>query len=178
MSLRATASQTVGPFFSIGFTRGYVVDLAGPEVRGERTTVRGRLLDGDGRPVSDGCVEIWQADAEGRYGPSGELRGFGRVATNGEGVWKVTTIRPGRVAGPDGKPQAAHLVVGILARGLMRRLATRMYFPGDGAHADDPVLARVPPARRDTLIARPSGPNQFEWDIVLQGINETVFFDC
>lgn len=177
MALVATASQTVGPFFSIALTRGYLTELAPPGVRGERVFVGGRILDGAGAPVADACVEIWQADAEGRYGAPGEFRGFGRAATNAEGAFAFSTIVPGRVAGLDGRPMAPHLVVSVFARGLLRRLLTRMYFPDDAAHADDPVLALVPPDRRGTLIARAAGPGKLEWTVILQGAGETVFFD-
>ncbi len=174
MSLHATSSQTVGPFFAIGMSYRYVVSLVGPETRGERLTLAGRVLDGDRRPVPDGCLELWQADAEGRYG-SPSFGGFGRVATDGDGGFRVATIRPGRVPGPDGRPMAPHIAVSIFARGMLRRLATRIYFPGDG---DDSVLERVPPARRSTLVARPAGDGLYEWDVILQGPGETVFFEC
>lgn len=164
-----TPSQTVGPFFAIGFAWCTRVVLAGPGVDGERVVVSGRLLDGDRRPVADGVLEIWQADARGRFDAPG-FRGFGRVATDAEGRFRVETVRPGRVAG-----QAPHLGVGVFARGLLRRLLTRVYLPGDGLD-DDPVLARVPAARRATLVARGAGA-ALEWDVVLQGDGETVFFE-
>jgi protocatechuate 3,4-dioxygenase alpha subunit len=169
MSLRATASQTAGPFFSIGLEAGYVADLAGADATGERVTVTGRLLDGAGAPVADGCIEIWQANAHGEYGNDPVFRGFGRVATDATGRFRFTTVKPGRVGG-----QAPHLVVSVLARGVLNRLATRMYFPDP---PDDPVLAVVPPARRRTLIARPAADGALEWDIILQGADETVFFE-
>jgi len=176
MALIATGSQTVGPFFSIAFTRGYVTEIAPPGIHGERVAVAGRLLDGAGAPIADACVEIWQADAEGRYGAPGEFRGFGRVATDAHGAFVFTTIVPGRVAGGDGPPMAPHLVVSIFARGLLRRLLTRMYFPDDPANADDPVLALVPAERRNTLIARAAGAGKLDWTVILQGAGETVFF--
>jgi len=177
MALVATASQTVGPFFAIAFTRSYVTEMAPPGVRGERIAVAGRVLDGAGAPVADACLEIWQADAEGHYGAPGEFRGFGRVATDGEGRFAFTTVRPGRVASHDGHPMAPHLVVSVLARGLLRRLLTRMYFPDDPGNAGDPVLALVPPDRRATLIARAAGAGRLDWTVILQGAGETVFFD-
>jgi protocatechuate 3,4-dioxygenase, alpha subunit len=186
MSLRATASQTVGPFFRIGAAWGYRAAIAGPEVAGERVTVEGRLLDGDRRPVDDGLLEIWQADARGHYPhpedtgettSTGGFRGFGRVATDPRGGFRITTIKPGRVPGPEGRTQAAHLLVSVFARGLLARLVTRMYFPDDPAHAADPVLLAVPPARRETLVARPRPGGILEWNVILQGDDETVFFD-
>ncbi len=169
MSLRAIASQTVGPFFAIGMSWAYELPLARPDTPGVRVAIAGRLLDGDGRPVADAVLEIWQADAAGRYGAPG-FRGFGRVATDPAGGFRIDTIRPGRVAG-----QAPHLAVSVFARGLLRRLATRMYFPDEPTNADDPVLACVPEDRRATLVARPGAV--LSWDIVLQGAGETVFFD-
>ena len=174
MALIATASQTVGPFFAIAFTRGYVTEMAPAGVHGERIAVAGRVLDGAGAPVADACLEIWQANAEGHYGAPGEFRGFGRVATNAEGAFGLTTIKPGRVASHEGHPMAPHLVVSIFARGLLRRLLTRMYFPDDPANADDPVLALVPADRRATLIAARDGA-VYRLDLRLQGDNETVF---
>ena len=168
MSLHTTSSQTVGPFFAIGMAYRYAGSLVGPDTRGERVTLVGRLLDGDRRPVVDGILEFWQADAEGRYG-SPSFRGFARVATDGEGAFRLATIRPGRVAG-----MAPHIAVSIFARGVLRRLATRVYFPGA---ADDAVLESVPPARRPTLVARAAADGVYEWDVVLQGPGETVFFD-
>ena len=164
-----TASQTVGPFFGIGLAWGYDLVLAGPGVDGERVVVEGRVLDGDRQPVPDAVLEIWQADARGRFGAPG-FRGFGRVATDAVGRFRIATIRPGSVDG-----QAPHLAVSLFARGLLRRLLTRVYLPGAGLAAD-PVLARVPEARRATLIAR-GGAEALAWDIVLQGDGETVFFE-
>lgn len=170
----ATASQTVGPYFAIGLAYRYATSLVGPAAPGARVTIEGRLVDGDGKPVPDGCLEFWQADAEGRHGGPG-FRGFGRVATDAAGAFRVTTIRPGPVAGPDGKPMAPHLAVSIFARGLLRRLATRMYFPDEPANAADLVLTRVPAERRHTLVARATGAGTLSWHVVLQGPGETVF---
>jgi protocatechuate 3,4-dioxygenase alpha subunit len=174
MSLRSTASQTAGPFFAIGMRWAYGLAIAGPDAPGERVAVGGRVIDGDGRAVADAVLEIWQADAAGRYGADAAagFRGFGRVPTDAEGRFRVDTIRPGRAG-----DQAPHLAVSLVARGLLRRLATRMYFPGDPANDADPVLACVPAARRATLVARPGAGGVLAWDIVLQGAGETVFFD-
>ncbi len=185
MSLHATASQTVGPFFSIGLEPMYVLVVAGPEIPGERVTIRGRVLDGDGAPVPDAVIETWQADAEGRYACAGDAEqtgflGFGRAPTDEQGEFALTTVKPGRVEGPDGSLQAPHLVVLIFMRGLLRHLVTRMYFPAEPANEDDPILRLVPPERRHTLIARPSSDESgaLRWDIRMQGDDETVFFDA
>jgi protocatechuate 3,4-dioxygenase alpha subunit len=188
MNGHATPSQTVGPFFSIGFSWMYRSDLAAG-TPGQRITIIGRILDADGQPVPDAVLEIWQADAEGRYQhpeASGSGRdasrffGFGRVPTDGDGRFSFTTIKPGPVHGPDGKAQAPHLQISIFMRGLLQRLITRMYFPNDVLNSSDGVLRLVPESRRDTLIARTTaaGENSLEWDVHLQGEQETVFFEC
>jgi len=185
MSLLATSSQTVGPYVHIGFTRLFNDNLAPEGVTGERVNVIGSVVDGEGKPMTDGVLEIWQADANGRYAhPEAQgtspahpaFRGFGRVATDTTGKFRFTTIKPGRVPGPGGAMQAPHLSVLIFSRGLLRHLSTRMYFPDDGANAQDPILRLVPEERCETLIARRGGDG-LVWDIVLQGRNETVFFD-
>lgn len=186
MSLYATGSQTVGPYLHIGLTWLNTGRIAGPGVDGERVSIQGRLLDGEGTPVSDGLIEIWQANSHGKY-PHPEdkqkkplekdFRGFGRVPTDARGGYRFTTVRPGRVPGPGSKLQAPHLVITVFMRGLLKHLATRMYFPDDPANAEDPVLKLVPPARRPTLIARRKGKGVLAWDILLQGKGETVFFD-
>ncbi len=189
MSLRATTSQTVGPFFSIGLTRLNRDDLAGPGVSGERVSIEGRVLDGDGQPVPDAILEIWQANAHGKYPHpddtqdkplEAEFSGFGRIPTDDEGRFRFSTIKPGVVPGPQGNPQAPHIVVSVFARGLLRRLVTRIYFPEEPANARDFALSRVPAARRATLIARRIGDRYgaLAWDVRLQGPEETVFFDC
>jgi protocatechuate 3,4-dioxygenase alpha subunit len=124
-------------------------------------------------------VEIWQADAAGNYGQK-PFRGFGRSATDDQGAFRFQTIKPGRVPGPDGKLQAPHIAVNVFMRGLLKQLVTRMYFPDDASNAADGVLARVPQERRGTLVAKPAAgkPGKLEWNVVLQGRDETVFFDC
>jgi protocatechuate 3,4-dioxygenase alpha subunit len=186
MSLTPTASQTVGPFLHIGLawlTRG---EIAPPDVAGECVSLTGRVLDGDGQPVTDALVEIWQADARGQYAHPEDyrhqpaeptFRGFGREPTDEHGAFRFTTVKPGRVPGPGGRSQAPHLLVTVFMRGLLRHLVTRLYFPDEPANADDPVLNLVPPDRRATLVARAAGAGLLEWDIVLQGRGETVFFD-
>ena len=188
MTLQATTSQTVGPFFSIGLARLNREQLAPPGVSGDRISIAGRVLDGDGKPVPDAILEIWQANAQGKYAhpedqqpqpPEREFSGFGRIPTDHDGAFRFSTIKPGPVPGPEGKPQAPHIVVSVFARGLLRRLVTRIYFPDQPANAGDFALKLVPPERRATLIARPSGSERaLTWDIHLQGPEETVFFDC
>lgn len=188
MRLPLTPSQTVGPYLHIGLDWLYTTDLAGPDVLGERIVIAGRVLDADGAPVSDGVVEIWQANAHGKYAHPDDTRavpgeetfaGFGRCPTDAEGRFRFATVKPGSVPGADGQPQAPHIMVNVFARGLLKQLSTRIYFLGDN-HATDFVLQQVPAARRAALLARPAAdqPGLFVWDIVLGGgDDETVFFD-
>jgi len=189
MSLQATTSQTVGPYFSIGLTRLKKVDLASPGVSGERITIIGRVLDGDGKPVPDALLEVWQANSHGKYShPADEQKkplepgfhGYGRIPVDENGRFSFTTVKPGGVPGPDGKHQAPHIAVSVFARGLLRRLVTRIYFPDEAANAGDFVLNLVEPARRGTLIPKKilGQDATFEWNVILQGFEETVFFDC
>ena len=186
MKLTATSSQTVGPYLHIGLTWLNTSRIAGRGVAGERVTIQGRLLDGDGRGVNDGLIEIWQANSYGKYAHGDDrqkkplergFRGFGRIPTDARGAFRFSTIKPGSVPGPGGRPQAPHLVVSVFMRGLLKQLATRLYFPDETANQRDPILALVPAARRPTLIARRRSKGSLEWNIVLQGKNETVFFD-
>jgi protocatechuate 3,4-dioxygenase alpha subunit len=188
MSLQASTSQTVGPFFKIGFDWLNRDNLVSEGVSGERVTVQGRIFDGDGVPVPDAMVEIWQANAHGKYDHPEDtqnkplesgFRGYGRVPVSAEGVFRFVTIKPGAVPGPRGKEQAPHLAISIFMRGLLKRLVTRMYFPEDARNAEDPILNLVEPPRRSTLIAKKTagGPGTLEWNVVLQGPEETVFFD-
>jgi protocatechuate 3,4-dioxygenase alpha subunit len=187
MSLQGTSSQTVGPFFIIGCAWLDRAEIAGPGISGERVTIQGHVLDGDGKPVPDALIEIWQANSHGKYAhpedtqdkplDSGFL-GFGRIPTDDNGKFRFTTIQPGSVPGPDGKAQAPHLVVSVFARGLLRRLVTRIYFPNAAANAADFILNLVPPDRRESLIAKKTGAaGTLEWNVILQGPGETVFFD-
>lgn len=188
MSLHTTSSQTVGPFFSIGLTPLVTSVVAGPDVPGEHVTIRGRVLDGEGNPVPDAILETWQADATGQYvqrgnaeqisSPSGFF-GFGRVPTDEQGQFTLATIKPGRIPGPGDSLQAPHLVVLIFMRGLLKHLVTRMYFPGEPGNDEDPILHLVPSERRATLIAqRSEDASVLLWDVILQGVDETVFFDA
>ncbi len=188
MSLQATAWQTVGPFFRIGFSWLYQDNLAGPGVSGERVEIVGRIFDGDGNPVPDGIIEIWQANSQGKYAhpddPQGKptepgFTGYGRVPTDNAGGFRFATIKPGPVPGLDGKLQAPHLEISVFTRGLLRRLISRIYFPDEPSNASDFALNLVEPARRATLIAKKIGgrSGELEWDVHLQGEMETVFFD-
>lgn len=178
MKLIATPWQTVGPFFHIGCTKLNRVNLVPHDELA--ITVEGLILDGDGKPVPDAMIEIWQADAAGRY-PTEEgaegFRGYGRAATNAEGQFRFRTTKPGRVPFADSRQQAPHLAVSILMRGLLKRLVTRMYFPDESANAEDPVLNLVDGNRRTTLIAKAADHGHLNWDVILQGNGETVFFD-
>jgi protocatechuate 3,4-dioxygenase, alpha subunit len=173
-----TASQTVGPFFSIGldaFLRG---EAAGAGTDEDRVTVRGRVMDGDGQPVPDAVLEIW-APLNERDGvdEDGYPIGFARVATNDCGEFAFTVWRAVSQE-HEGKVHAPHVAVLVFMRGLLRHLVTRMYFANEAANRKDSVLKMAPEDRRETLIAQATGqPGQFLWDIHLQGEHETVFFD-
>ncbi len=167
----------------------YKEDLAGPGVAEGRIVITGRILDADGQGVPDAVLELWQADAQGKYAhPDNQqeksaqpgFQGFGRVPTTEGGSFRFTTIKPGAVSGPDGKLQAPHIVVSVFMRGLLRRLVTRIYFPDESANADDFALNLVEPGRCGTLIAKKSAQHagSLEWNVILQGPDETVFFDC
>jgi len=190
MSLQATTSQTVGPYFKIGFQWLNLDNLVGEGVSGERVTIQGRVFDGDGVPVPDAILEIWQANAHGKYAHPEDtqdkplepgFKGYGRVPVSAEGLFRFTTIKPGPVPGPDGNEneQAPHLLVSVFMRGVLRRLVTRIYFPDEPRNSADFILNLVEPARRSTLIAKKTagGPGPLEWNVVLQGSAETVFFD-
>jgi protocatechuate 3,4-dioxygenase alpha subunit len=164
-----TPPQTIGPFFAVLLPDRGLVSILPPGSPGPRVTVAGTVADGDGAPVSDALVEIWQGGAG--------LHGFGRTPTDGAGGFAFETIKPGPVPGPDDRTQAPHLVVGLSARGLLTRLVTRVYFDDEPANEHDPRLMCVPPHRRATLISVGEGAGRYRFDIVLQGPRETVFFD-
>ncbi|HEY7825702.1 MAG TPA: protocatechuate 3,4-dioxygenase subunit alpha [Candidatus Acidoferrales bacterium] len=185
----ATGSQTVGPFFHLGLADFYRENLVSTGAPGEKISIRGRVLDADGEGVNDAMLEIWQADSQGNFHETKESAekseaagfwGFGRIATNSDGRFHFTTVKPGRVPGAGGAIQAPHIVVTIFMRGLLKQLTTRIYFPGEPANEEDAVLRLVPPARRATLIAARAAENsgELEWNVILQGAKETVFFDC
>jgi len=191
-----TPSQTVGPFFAYcltpktyGYPEVVVNDLVTEDAPGERIRIEGRVIDGDGKPVPDAMIEIWQADGEGRYThsadgqtrPNTRFKGFGRSDCDAEGRYRFTTVKPGPVAGPNGRAQAPHINVNVFARGVLRQLFTRIYFEGEAGNASDPILALVPEDARSTLIAKrtmQSGAPTYVFDIHLQGQNETVFFEA
>lgn len=189
MDQRPTASQTVGPYFHLGCTNTHSVNcLAGSDAKGERVWLHCRVSDGDGLPVNDAMLELWQANSAGKYlhpedtqekPIDSECRGFGRLATDEHGSCTFETVKPGSVPGLGDSVQAPHISVSVFARGVLKRLPTRIYFQGDIANASDPVLALVPEARRDTLMARPDSgsPGYWIFEINLCGKNETVFFD-
>lgn len=180
-----TPSQTAGPFLSIGLLDGKIGSALVREDDPRAVRIRGRLLDGAGEPVIDGLVEIWQANEAGRYAHPADTRedvpledgfsGYGRSGTAADGWFELVTLKPGRVPTPDGALQAPHLAVGVLARGLLKRVATRMYFPGEEANDSDPVLSQLSAPERATLVALEEGGG-LRFDIRLQGDGQTVFF--
>lgn len=206
-----TPSQTVGPYFHYGLAwkggadlvarseMGARLDLIPPEhyvlgdsnvtgtPQGEVILVAGCVYDADGQPVPDAMIELWQANAAGRYASPEDDRkdvaldehfvGFGRSSTDAEGVYRFRTIRPGRVPGPGNTLQAPHLALSVFARGVIKRLPTRLYFADGEGNDTDPILTLVPEERRHTLIAQRKPDGTWWLDIHLQGTNETVFFD-
>jgi len=201
-TLKESPSQTAGPYIHIGATPNWVeitgvwdedlgLVLVGPETKGERILVKGRIFDGSGHPIKDALVEIWQADADGLYNSPEEKRGkadphfvgWGRQPTDGTtGEYRFETIKPGRVPYKDGRPMAPHITFWIVARGINIGLHTRLYFGDEeAANAECPVLARIEhKVRLATLIAARSEENgmpTYTFDIHLQGDKETVFFD-
>ncbi len=182
----ASASQTVGPFFHVGPARtDHLGRMASADTPGEAMHLRVRVLDGDGVPVNDAMVELWQADTRGASSAppaAGEappsFSGFGRLATNDDGWCTFETIRPGAEHGAEDVHQAGHFTVCLFMRGLLRHLYTRIYFAGDPALETDPVLGIVPEARRHTLLAHPCADGTtWEFTVRLQGDGETAFFD-
>ena len=196
---KQTASQTIGPYFAYCLTpepwgrKGIASNrLCRPETPGEHIAIHGRVIDGAGEAVSDALVEIWQANAAGRYRHSADDRadlpldenftGFGRCMTDGDGVFSFQTVKPGRVPGHGNQVQAPHISLIIQARGMQSHAFTRLYFSDQSeANAEDPVLSSVEDARRGTLIADREETSEgvlYRLDIVLQGGDETVFFDA
>jgi len=196
--LKETPSQTAGPYVHIGLTPNalgnpgiYPQDLGRSPIRegarGQRITITGRVIDGAGMVLRDALFESWQADAEGIY-PGNDPRGaadpavtgWARVAADFDtGIWRLDSIKPGRVPFPDGRLMAPHLNIWLVARGINLGLQTRIYFEDEEqANAECPVLARIEhKARIRTLMARPTGPGTYVFDFRLQGEDETVFFD-
>jgi protocatechuate 3,4-dioxygenase alpha subunit len=185
-ALLPVPSQTSGPFLSIGLLRDHIGSSVVSAEDARAIRIRGRLLDGNGDPVPDGLIEIWQANAAGRYAHAEDtrtdipledgFRGFGRSGTVDDGWFEFVTVKPGRVPGPDGDLQAPHLVVLVFARGLLKQLVTRLYFPDEpDANAADPILSELDQTERATLIAH-TEDGGLRFDIRLQGDGETTFF--
>ena len=179
-----TPWQTVGPFFhyALPFPAGSAV--VGSERQGA-FTLHGFVYDGHGDPLPDALVEVWQADESGRFHDQpgifeepapGGFRGFGRSATGADGHYTFTTVKPAGVPTEDGHEQAPHIAMSVFARGMLRRVVTRVYFESDPALDADPLLSSVDPQRRDTLVAG-SDENGYRFDVRLQGDGETVFLD-
>jgi protocatechuate 3,4-dioxygenase alpha subunit len=187
--LPQTASQTVGPFFHYGLIFGAENILVTERTKGKRIYIEGRVLDGDGQPVPDAMVEIWQADAHGHFNHPADpqqaqadptFRGFGRSDTADGGRFWFKTVKPGLVAWDDTQNQAPHVNVRIFSRGMLIHAVTRLYFSDEAANESDPVLNSVPPERRHTLIAQLETSDDLPsycFDIRLQGHDETVFFN-
>ena len=188
--MKQTPSQTVGPFYSIGLTGRTMNILATDATAGERIRIEGCVYDGDGKPVPDAMIEIWQANSYGRYNHPDDKQekpldpsftGWGRSGTDKNCLFRFETIKPGPVPGAQDNVQAPHINVAVFARGMLLHAYTRIYFADEPANADDPVLNSIKnKKRRRSLIAAPAtenGNTVYRFDIHLQGENETVFFD-
>ncbi len=188
-------SQTVGPYFAQGLLREgdrvFTNVLASENTEGERIRIEGCVLDAEGRPIEDAMIEIWQANSHGRYNHpldeqdkplDPEFMGHGRASTDIKGNYRVETIKPGSVPGPDDNAQAPHINVIVFARGMLSHAFTRIYFEDEAANQNDPVLMSIDDeAHRNTLIARreeADGAVIYRFDIYFQGENETAFFDA
>jgi protocatechuate 3,4-dioxygenase, alpha subunit len=172
-------SQTVGPFFRIGLE--YLIDRA-PALDADIAggiEIRGRALDRDGTPVPDAVLEFWAPRITvSTPGQDPYPAGFRRTATDTNGNFAVAAMRPAAVPLDDGRMQAPHMLVLVFARGLLRHLLTRVYFEDEPGNTADTVLKEIPAERRATLIARLENDqiNSYQWDVHLQGQDETVFF--
>ncbi len=175
--LEPTPSQTIGPFFHDALLERDLSELVAPDYPGA-IEIRGVVYDGAGEPVTDAMLEVWQADAAGCYG-SEDFPRLGRSGTDGGGRYTFVTVRPGPVPLPDGTLQAPHVNVLVFARGLLRQVITRVYFPDEAeANAADPVLASIEDAgMRETLVARDEGDGRYRFDVRLQGEGQTAFFE-
>ncbi len=184
MTFGATPSQTVGPFLALGLPWDEGPLAVARDTPGAIVT-SGFVYDGDGAIVPDALIETWQPDPDGRFadlhgygGPSqlDGFRGFARSASDDDGRYEIVTVKPGKVAWPDGGEQAPHIAVSVFARGMLHRCVTRIYFADEAdANRSDPVLLSVPADRRATLLAQPI-EGGYSFDIRLQGAGETVFF--
>ena len=169
----ATASQTIGPYWHLLEDPSWA-DLTRFGAPGRAHYADRGVLDGDGKPCADACVEIWQSDPVA----SDSFPGFGRSNTDAQGQFRFITVKPGPVPGRGNAQQAPHIALCILSRGLMRGLVTRAYFDGETLNATDPLLHSIDdPMRRATLIARPAGEGTWRMDVRLQGDGRTVFLD-
>ena len=187
--MKQTPSQTVGPFYSIGLTDREMNTLVSDSTPGQRVRIEGQVIDGDGKPVPDAMIEIWHANAYGRYNHpedkqekplDGSFTGWGRSGTDPNGFYFFETIKPGPVPASEASVQAPHINVTVFARGMLVHAFTRIYFSDERANAQDPVLNSIENSRRQTLLAdrrEGSGKTIYRFDIRLQGENETVFFD-
>jgi protocatechuate 3,4-dioxygenase, alpha subunit len=175
-------SQTIGPFFHIGLDYLWSDAQSRSQLAADEFEVRGRILDADGRGISDAMLEFWGANASGVYDSAPAVepkpRGFVRAGTGPDGEFHIVMRVPGPAAFSEERMQAPHVVVLVFMRGLLRHLITRLYLPDEARNGADPVLSLVPLERRETLIARKSsrGARSFDWDIHMQGEGETVFF--
>lgn len=185
--LGLTPFQTVGPYFEVMLRSRARSRPVTDQTLGTRVVIEGTVFDGAGTPMPDALIETWQADAHGRYRHPEDRRpqpldpafnGYGWSHTRADGGFTFDTVRPGVVPGPRGRDQAPHILVSVMARGILTRFITRLYFEDETANAQDPVLELVPAARRHTLIARRLGDRAYRFDIIMQGPNETVFFDA
>jgi protocatechuate 3,4-dioxygenase alpha subunit len=181
--LRPTPSQTVGPFFDYALPYDLGPRLVADDAPGA-VRLSGVVLDGEGQPIPDALVEIWHADPDGKFcerpgiydQPDG-FRGFGRCGTDADGAYEFVTLKPAGVPTRDGTPQAPHIAMSVFARGVLRRLVTRVYFDDEGeANRNDPLLQGLEPERVATLLAgtRDGG---YRFDVRMQGEHETVFLD-
>jgi protocatechuate 3,4-dioxygenase alpha subunit len=190
-----TPAQTVGPFFAYALTpheyrasEMFSRNLVTPDAAGRPIRIEGYVIDGDGEPIVDAMIEIWQADEDGYFagtaappGTNTAFTGFGRSDLDSNGFYTFRTVKPGQVPGPSGSMQAPHINMTIFARGLLKHLFTRIYFEGEAANATDPILALVPEDRRPTLIATRREREEeavYTFNIRLQGERETVFFEA
>ena len=189
-TLIPTASQTVGPFFSIGLCRHNPNNLIPETVSAKQTIkIHGRIFDGDGSPVPDAILEVWSADPLGNFSQPGDRNacnqqgvpaGFARIPVDEKGDFTIEVVKPASIPDAAGATHAPHLVILLFMRGLLKHLVTRVYFPREDLNERDPVLNLVPAERRATLIAEPAGPTatDLRWNIHLQGEAETVFFEA